>query len=493
MATYIGGPLLDPLGAAIGQGFGQGLGAIMENRVYNKDYQNWTNFAQGLTDKVKFDATVQAAHNWRDQPDDFNQLPPNLTPGGPPIGRTPMPAPPPITSARFRPIAEQFMANQLQNMMGLNPLQEAQRENYLAEAALKRAQAFGTLSPTRSGSDTDIVSKLKDGEYHNVLIDKVTGDEIEDLGPVQPKEWEPDVFEDTETGSQEWVSPGKKIPPGLARVKDAQSIVNIGTGDKITQTTRTRIEDQIVMDSNFAQSLAGLRDNFHPQFLELGPTVKGWFYNQASRVEDLRKMYPEQSQEFYTQMAAWKQMSDQVFNEYRKVITGAQAGMPEIMFLKRSVPTKEDSPTVWQAKSEVTEAFFRERAKRYSDALSSDNPLDVLTQTKLDQQAGKAVADRVKGGEFGDEVIEALGVKKTSAPKPTNEMTTAEKVSFLRSQGVPMDKIVTTVEQDKQIGAANPGASWRKKYDGREPTGEELRYENTREAYEYGKKLGYWQ
>ena len=144
------GNQLDPLGYAFGSGVSQGLAGMGQQWAYNQDMGN-------LADWVKFNTVAQAAHNWRDQPDDFNRLPPGLTPGGPPIGMTSMPQ---MMSPMGKQMQSQFMGNQIQNMMGLDPLQEAQRQNYLASADRDRAYANQLRNPVAEPpSPTDLKSR----------------------------------------------------------------------------------------------------------------------------------------------------------------------------------------------------------------------------------------------------------------------------------------------------------------------------------------------
>jgi hypothetical protein len=105
---------------------------------------------------------------------------------------------------------------------------------------------------------------------------------------------------------------------------------------------------------------------------------------------------------------------------------------------------------VFKAKAKVAQEFFRRRAELYQEALTSDNPMRALTQSRqLDQQAAKETGDQIKQGAFGDELKQSLGV----ATKPVAEMTQGQQIAFLRQRGVPIETILESIRYEEELKA----------------------------------------
>lgn len=442
---------LDPLGAAFGQGLGSGIMQGIQDRMFRNDYDAFTDYltrmaqASSIPGSAVNDATSLASQAAAMSMGGFagpiQAVPNNL--GS-------MVAPPELRTPQMQQAMLQFRLGQL-----MNPMQQAQIENERAQAELYRAQAN---SKSADYQKTDPRFYLSQGYSEDDANKAARIAANLESGPQAPKTYEPVMLFNPKTGNQTQWTPGDPIPEGGPWQKvgsGPSTVVNVGGDGKITQPTRTTLEKQVIDDSNFATSIGDLAEGFNSKYFEIGPNISSWIYNNLTgKVQSIRDAVPAKDQEFYAEMEAYKSSANQVFNEYRKVITGAQAGMPEIQFLRKSVPTTSDSPEVFRAKARVAQEFFRRRAELYQDALASDNPMRALTQSRqLDQQVAKEIGEQVKQGAFGDELKQSLGV----ATPPTAQMTQGQQIALLRQRGVPIEQIREALAYEEQL-KANPNA-----------------------------------
>jgi hypothetical protein len=96
---------------------------------------------------------------------------------------------------------------QLQLELGklLDPYQQAQIANLQSETEYNQARSAAALmNPALSGSDvTESVVQGNDGQFHNVLVNKITGETIRDLGLASPKDaGVPTALEQAKTGQE---------------------------------------------------------------------------------------------------------------------------------------------------------------------------------------------------------------------------------------------------------------------------------------------------
>ena len=156
------------------QGFGAGLRRNEEREQLQDDltsdmssFENWLNAQRASSNPMTYGA--------------LGGIAPLVGPGmTPPV---PFPA---MQSPMGQQLSGNYMASQMGARMPLDPLQEAQRQELLSRARHYAAQA--SMSGL-SGSDTTIAqAEMPDGTFHNVLVNKLTGETIRDLGLATPKD-----------------------------------------------------------------------------------------------------------------------------------------------------------------------------------------------------------------------------------------------------------------------------------------------------------------
>lgn len=88
-------------------------------------------------------------------------------------------------------------------------------------------------------------------------------------------------------------------------------------------------------------------------------TIQGRAYATVQELKDHAGMSEGEGRQWLMDRAAWKSMTDQQFQLYRKFITGAQASFQELKFLEQIVPNSSDPPSVFRAKLIAVEANYR--------------------------------------------------------------------------------------------------------------------------------------
>lgn len=141
MATWIGGPVLDPLGAAIGAGLGQGIGKYYDQQTKKSDLNTWLDYLkqmQQMQQQQAFMPTAQAASDWLGDTSGFIGAP-ELSRPGPTLGMPEVPMP------QFK--RSDSLQAFLQWKLGQTPslMDQTMMGKYSAEADESRARAANYL------------------------------------------------------------------------------------------------------------------------------------------------------------------------------------------------------------------------------------------------------------------------------------------------------------------------------------------------------------
>lgn len=111
--------------------------------------------------------------------------------------------------------------------------------------------------------------------------------------------------------------------------------------------------------------VAHIRDLYDPAFLTTRGRLRGWAAQQRDKLRDVpvigAELAPSKEDEaFLSKRTAFRQNVEQVFNQYRKDITGAAAALAELDRLKQSVINTDQSPAEFEAAlSEFEQALQR--------------------------------------------------------------------------------------------------------------------------------------
>ena len=250
------------------------------------------------------------------------------------------------------------------------------------------------------------------------------------------------------------------FPPGTSKASTSSVNIDLGKDEGVTKPTRTKMEAEVFDSVTLANDLRSLEGQLDPAFLELKNKLGAKVFAQVGKVEQLRKLYPDETQEFYTNISSFSALAEQMFNGYRHKITGAQAGIPELKFLRKSFPTSDDSAAVFDGKTRIAEDYFRTRARLLNQTLIDEpgegrNELSALIDREdVDRQAARILAKDIQSGKYGEEVtadilsdnefksgkqIVGTGPLKRSQPgtqlKPPQSLTDAEAIKELKKQG----------------------------------------------------------
>ena len=103
---------------------------------------------------------------------------------------------------------------------------------------------------------------------------------------------------------------------------------------------------------------------YDPRFLQ----IQGKAEKEIYEILDKFKIAKKDQVQFLQQYANWEQAQEQYFNAYRKLITGVAAGEKEIAWIQSSIPSSQDSPSVYRSKVQLQKHITQQiidRAKRF--------------------------------------------------------------------------------------------------------------------------------
>ena len=130
--------------------------------------------------------------------------------------------------------------------------------------------------------------------------------------------------------------------------------------------TNTKLEKEIVDAKGLSVPLSVMKNQFEPGFL----TYKGELGSEWSQFRERMGFGKDDSlQKFTARRNQWLAANNQFFNNYRKAITGVAAGEKEIGYLKQSIPSDDDSASVYMAKLDQQIIFNKKLIERNERAL----------------------------------------------------------------------------------------------------------------------------
>jgi len=195
--------------------------------------------------------------------------------------------------------------------------------------------------------------------------------------------------------------------------------------EAMTPTVRSQTQKEVKGLMTQLNDLTALKEDYKSDFLTYQGKFKKWALNQTSR---FRGQLSPEDQKYVSGARKFVEGVEQIFNQYRKQITGAQAAMKEIKMLRDSILNKDLSPAEFEASYDRYAAQIKRqlRLKRelMRQGFKQDTPIDK-------KKFGKVFDDRVKSG-------------SDVSPKEMNARGD-EIASQLLQQGIPQDQIQTQV------------------------------------------------
>jgi hypothetical protein len=124
------------------------------------------------------------------------------------------------------------------------------------------------------------------------------------------------------------------------------TVMEVGGTDKLTPATTSKTQKDIIGLEQQLSDLKTLGSDFKKDYLTYGGKIKRFALKQASKFgADIG----EGGKEFIQGARRFQEGVEQVFNAYRKEITGAQAAMKEIAMLRESILNKDLAPDEFEA------------------------------------------------------------------------------------------------------------------------------------------------
>lgn len=259
----------------------------------------------------------------------------------------------------------------MQGMQPLNPLEEAQRQNYLASAKESNAKAKALGMPsTNTFTKTIWDSENKKGYEVLFLTDEKTGQTtpVEILGEAVPS------------------ATMGNVDPNM-----------------LTTTTTTKVQGDIQASQDMLDNLQMIRSLYDPRFLEYKGKAAAWI---TSSKEKLGFKSDEEATAFLSNRQAFDALAQEVFLQKRKEITGVASNPAEQVDIARAVidPTR-DSPTQFESKLNLLETIQKRHMARLQQWLNfgvpnptkkqlSEYPLFSQTESKALKEGRNPLSEK---------------------------------------------------------------------------------------------------
>ena len=145
-------------------------------------------------------------------------------------------------------------------------------------------------------------------------------------------------------------------PAGLRQAEELAKLgftvitkgVQAGNASDLQKSSKSSLEKEIKTGYVLAEDLRIMKYSFKPEFLTIAGKAKFKIFKERDRL--IPGSLNLQEKQYVSSYGVWDANSNQFFNRYRKEITGVAAGEKEIGYLKTSIPSDSDSPTVYKAK-----------------------------------------------------------------------------------------------------------------------------------------------
>jgi hypothetical protein len=236
------------------------------------------------------------------------------------------------------------------------------------------------------GMQTASLFKKQKTEDEKQRLIKEYGDQVPEsdkaLFKIAPEKYIAAKFKDSAFSAKTFTKKGKE-PIGIdtsttsgkaearALLKDGWIQTNVGVNSTSiagvnSKGTNTKLEKEIVDAKGLAVPLSVMKNQFEPEFL----TYKGEIGAGFSSFREKMGLGKDDSlQKFTARRNQWLAANNQFFNNYRKAITGVAAGEKEIGYLKQSIPSDDDSASVYMAKLDQQILFNKKLIARNEQAI----------------------------------------------------------------------------------------------------------------------------
>lgn len=214
------------------------------------------------------------------------------------------------------------------------------------------------------------------------------------------------------TGDVKQVPNNVQPPPGYVKNRSKLSFETTsegavkfsmgGIGDRLTPTTKTQLQKEVVSLTERLNEAESMGAEVYKDAL----TLQGKAKAGTIRLMDFLKIDPNKyfgpgSKERLGKTRTFIEKIEQIFNAYRKEITGAQAAMREISMLRNSILNRKLTPTE-----------FEYSYKSYIDKIKRQLRLKrMLLRKGVDENQIGQTLDRLytSGGDVAESEIEARG------------------------------------------------------------------------------------
>jgi hypothetical protein len=188
------------------------------------------------------------------------------------------------------------------------------------------------------------------------------------VGPLTPSKL-------AELASPEGEAQRREISDYLARAQASRGTrINVGTGqqgqqiDPLTMGRRAQVQEKIEATRDSLFQVAQLRSLGNPKrFLGLKSRLRNWGLGIEAQIfpEDLS----EEENKLLQDARRFKEINEQIFNNYRVMVTGAGASMKELASLQNSIVNKNLSDPEYRAALDRFEDFARRAEATYARLL----------------------------------------------------------------------------------------------------------------------------
>lgn len=221
---------------------------------------------------------------------------------------------------------------------------------------------------------------------------------------------------------QDQVTINTSTPEGLAKATNLTEQgytkftkgVQAGDISQLQKTTATQVEKDIRTGVNLLEDLTLIEASYKPEFSTIEGRVK---FNYLKNLDKLNPGALSVDQKQYlASFGVWDANSQQYFNRYRKDITGVAAGEKEIGYLKNSIPSDTDSPSVYTAKIQNQKKIQERLNNAAADFLKVGTNVVYKTNKDGSRQYSQEFLDYVKKNKIpptGEEIANILRAYKT--------------------------------------------------------------------------------
>jgi len=256
----------------------------------------------------------------------------------------------------------------------------------------------------------------------NYLINTQTGQIIQDLGPVTPAEYRPDIIQNIETGEQRYIKPGEDIPMGWQVSKPPTSAVSVSIGGEagLEKSTKGAVEREIKTIDDTLAIVNRISETTKDEYLTYGgkftagATRFGEKWGIAETLKDVPMVGGVIDKEFLRGYSIWLMGAQEIYLKKRHEITGVAANPAEKEEIALAIPDPiKNSPTEFKAKTAELIRLLTQSRNRLIifRALGIPNPTKEqlsrvsLGQVPLDPEEARKQAPHIMLGATEQETV----------------------------------------------------------------------------------------